>query len=608
MLTTEVLSKPSTARKSLSIRLAPPHQRVSQNMRHQSDHASSCSLPLTILPHQICLGILKINQYSVMSEPKYSFTSEQVRKADGSKSTDGQKCNGTDKGTAKSMCAAADNAEKETKATVIGDERPTKCPIPSQTTVFPPSQAHLDVSEQVWFDHSGQIKAEQAISTGNPIKSIGTREARGKNVKKVVSISHGSGRSGCSPSPGSGGAVCTTKDKGTFNEAESKGKYSGLTMATKRKLLAPAFSARFDADGVPSYAKRHKLTLKLNVSSTVLCAMKELKPIEPATTRTIYRAQAPSSGKKSISTTPKRTTEELWKLAETVDLDRPITRQSSLKVRQPLEESIEELVQSPSSPLVEESITKSPLAGRTPQLSIKQPAEQSVNPTICLSLGHPLNSRPKAQDKQQLGRLTKSSIESIPSDQICSKNLTMSPVTVVFDYKPINYTSPFVATPPRETPSPETLKPKSRRPNKKYREVDGGLVTALQSLNITGGDPCPLFRKWPFEIREMVYKNLLFAGCIEHPDKLVNDKLKTFVRRESHRSFNHLSIDSTFLQTCRRIHDEALPVLYAHNRFMFDDPVAIEVFRKKGLVRVPCKSSSRFSLSCSSLRVVTVYP
>ena len=532
-----------------------------------------------------------------MSEPKYFFITEQVRKAHESKSVDGQKRNRTDRRTNKSVCAAADNAEKETKATVIGDECPTECPTPSQTTIIPPSQAHPDVSEQAFIDQKRKIKAEQAISTGNPIKKTETREARRKDVKKAASVSHGSRRSGCSPSPSSGGAVCTTKIKGAFDEARSEGKYFGSTMATKRKLLAPTFSARFDADGVPSCAKRHKLTLEPNVSSRRLCAMKGLKPFESATTRMSYRAHAPSSSRESISTTPKRTTEELWTLAETVDLGRPVTRQSSLKIRQPLEESIEELVQSRISPLAEEPITKSPLAGRPTRLLTKQPAEQSVYPSICLSSDHPLNSPAKAQDKQRFGKSTKSSIGSIPSDQICSKNLTMSPVTVVFDYKPIDYTSPFVATPPRESPFHETLKPKLRRPNTKYLGVDGGLVTALQSLEITEGDPCPLFRKWPFEIREMVYKNLLFAGCIEHPDKLVNDKLKTFVRKESDRSFSHLGIDSTILQTCRRIHDEALPVLYAHNRFMFDDPVAIEVFRQKGLVKVLCKSSSPFNLS-----------
>ena len=526
-----------------------------------------------------------------MSEPKYFFTTEEVRQAHKSKPKDGQQCNRTNKGTVESVSAAANNVEKEVKATAFGDERLTECPIPLQTAIAP-SEAHLDVSEQAWIDH--------AISTGNTSRKIGTKEARGKDVKKITSISHGSGRAGCRPSPGSGGAVCTTKVKRAFDEVGSKGEDFDMGLATKRKLLAPALSARFDADGVPSYAKRHKLTLEPKVSSRMLCARKGLKPVELATTRTSYRAHALSSSRKSISTTPKRTTEELWTLAETVDLGQPVTLQSSLKI-QPLEESIEELFQARINALAEESIPKSPLAGSPPRLSTKQPAEQSVNPSVCLSSGHPLNSPSKAQDKQRIEKSTKSSIKPVPSDQICSKNLSMSPVTVVFDYKPIHHASPFVATPPRDSPSFETLKPKPRRPNTIYREVDGDLVTALQSLGITEGDPCPLFRKWPFEIREMVYKNLLFAGCIEHPDKLINDKLETFVRKESHRSFSHLGIDSTILQTCRRVHDEALPVMYAHNRFIFDNPVAIEIFRRRGLVKVPGKSSFPFNLSYSSL-------
>lgn len=107
----------------------------------------------------------------------------------------------------------------------------------------------------------------------------------------------------------------------------------------------------------------------------------------------------------------------------------------------------------------------------------------------------------------------------------------------------------------------------------------------LTSLKQTA---CLLFSKWPLEIRRLVYHELMVASFIDHPDRLVNDRLTTLVTSKAQRALYKLGIDATVLRTCRLIYIEALSMLYGENNFVFFSASALDLFRDKGLVGTPC--------------------
>lgn len=139
-------------------------------------------------------------------------------------------------------------------------------------------------------------------------------------------------------------------------------------------------------------------------------------------------------------------------------------------------------------------------------------------------------------------------------------------------------------------PLEETIDEAGKSPGDQQNKV-AELATAAQPETIITVDPCLLFSKWPLELRELVYEFLLVAGVVTHPERLVEYKLVTLVYNESEQPFSNLGIDSTILRTCRKVYNEALPILYGRNRFSFSSPEAIKAFRVQGLVDVPCKSS-----------------
>lgn len=102
---------------------------------------------------------------------------------------------------------------------------------------------------------------------------------------------------------------------------------------------------------------------------------------------------------------------------------------------------------------------------------------------------------------------------------------------------------------------------------------------------------CLLFSRWPLEIRRLVYHELLVASCIDHPDRLVEDRISTLIITRAQKAMYKLGIDTTVLRTCRQIYIEALPMLYGDNKFVFFSASALEVFRDKGLVGIPRKFS-----------------
>lgn len=102
---------------------------------------------------------------------------------------------------------------------------------------------------------------------------------------------------------------------------------------------------------------------------------------------------------------------------------------------------------------------------------------------------------------------------------------------------------------------------------------------------------CLLFSRWPLEIRRLVYHELLVASCIDHPDRLVEDRISTLIITKAQKAMYKLGIDTAVLRACRQIYIEALPMLYGDNNFVFFSASALEVFRDKGLVGMPRKSS-----------------
>ena len=104
----------------------------------------------------------------------------------------------------------------------------------------------------------------------------------------------------------------------------------------------------------------------------------------------------------------------------------------------------------------------------------------------------------------------------------------------------------------------------------------------------------PSFTNLPFEIRAQIYEHLLVLDSpVQSPGSLVQsrlyfefDPLDSLVRSRLHFTFNPLerpTLQVAILQTCRQVYEEALPVLYGLNRFVFGSPECIRAFHFAGL-------------------------
>jgi len=100
-----------------------------------------------------------------------------------------------------------------------------------------------------------------------------------------------------------------------------------------------------------------------------------------------------------------------------------------------------------------------------------------------------------------------------------------------------------------------------------------------------------LFAILPAEVRQMVYRWLLVASEFDNPSQLVNEKMRSLIVPASHPRLIILSIDATALRTCRRIYEEALPILYGDNTYKFSTASSLETFKGEGLIRTACKDS-----------------
>ncbi|KAL8784092.1 MAG: hypothetical protein Q9195_009183 [Heterodermia aff. obscurata] len=105
-------------------------------------------------------------------------------------------------------------------------------------------------------------------------------------------------------------------------------------------------------------------------------------------------------------------------------------------------------------------------------------------------------------------------------------------------------------------------------------------------------DKSPLFATLPAELRIQLYRHLLVSklgGRILRPNKLIEENArnlrftKNAKRQNGQRS---LGIDSTFLRCCRRIYEEALPILYGDNIFKFFQEEEVREFRLKEIMPI----------------------
>ena len=247
----------------------------------------------------------------------------------------------------------------------------------------------------------------------------------------------------------------------------------------------------------------------------------------------------------SSSTMLCKTKEDMWKVAKTVDLGQP----SEKLCKQSTEASVEPTTEEPSSNQQDHNMQMQPA-----EKQIQQPAEPR------------------------------------PSEKAPQNRLSMSNIYVTYDTA--------YEMPPRfyESQGQWTRLEGEQlmtQVDSLFDDLNGTKPDPCPDLEDTKPDPCPLFGKWPLEIREMVYSLLLVAGRIDYPGKLIEKRFTRLIYKEGRRPCGALGIDWTILQTCRRIYNEALPILYGRNNFVFDSPQSIDVFRQQSLVEMSGKPCDR---------------
>lgn len=80
----------------------------------------------------------------------------------------------------------------------------------------------------------------------------------------------------------------------------------------------------------------------------------------------------------------------------------------------------------------------------------------------------------------------------------------------------------------------------------------------------------------------MIYSHLLVSADpikSEQANKLIGDKRSVLLSEHDPIS----DISATLLRTCRKVYNEALPILYGRNVFIFSRPKAIDNFRDSGI-------------------------
>ncbi|KAL8834372.1 MAG: hypothetical protein Q9170_003782 [Blastenia crenularia] len=97
------------------------------------------------------------------------------------------------------------------------------------------------------------------------------------------------------------------------------------------------------------------------------------------------------------------------------------------------------------------------------------------------------------------------------------------------------------------------------------------------------------FTDLPLEVRVQVYDYLLMGTTpIKYPGGLVQSKFRLGVDPP-----DHPDLDAAIIRTCRQVYEEALPILYVKNRFVFDNPECIEAFHFGRLATVRTEKTTR---------------
>ncbi|KAG7005195.1 hypothetical protein G7Y79_00021g050620 [Physcia stellaris] len=100
----------------------------------------------------------------------------------------------------------------------------------------------------------------------------------------------------------------------------------------------------------------------------------------------------------------------------------------------------------------------------------------------------------------------------------------------------------------------------------------------------------PFFNKLPAEIRSSVYQYLLRSNrdrILIRTTRLMSPAVIELVRKKvySDDSESLDFMDATILRTCRRIYQEALPMLYGDNLFQFYTPAELNLFKTHSIMK-----------------------
>ncbi len=99
----------------------------------------------------------------------------------------------------------------------------------------------------------------------------------------------------------------------------------------------------------------------------------------------------------------------------------------------------------------------------------------------------------------------------------------------------------------------------------------------------------PFLAILPVELRQQIYRELLESPRSIRGGDLVEEKAAALVVSDIRHAHQILAIDSTILRTCRKVYEEALPILYKVNHFGFRDVRSLRAFRSRGLALVACE-------------------
>ena len=136
-----------------------------------------------------------------------------------------------------------------------------------------------------------------------------------------------------------------------------------------------------------------------------------------------------------------------------------------------------------------------------------------------------------------------------------------------------------------DIPVPTSLK----RANAKKK-----IATAVEVSNSASDRPsqCMFFSKLPPEIRILVYRQILTTKAVLNAGAEIKKMTRSLTTDDNDPS--HISnINSAVMQTCRKMYQETLPVLYGENKFGFRTPEDLEAFREGNLETTQSEISVR---------------